>query len=89
MKVRHGFVSNSSSSSFVICKEFLTEKQIGAIDIWYNVERDMDVYPGDDGACFNEDDNYISAEVRNIHSDFVKMCKKNDIDMTKMFWIEG
>lgn len=28
MKCRNGFVSNSSSSSFIVCKAFLTEEQI-------------------------------------------------------------
>lgn len=31
MKVRNGFVSNSSSSSFVIKKKYLTDEQIGQI----------------------------------------------------------
>jgi hypothetical protein len=31
MKVRNGFVSNSSSSSFVILKDYLTEEQIEKI----------------------------------------------------------
>ncbi|MFA5745624.1 MAG: hypothetical protein WCX79_00285 [Candidatus Paceibacterota bacterium] len=31
MKTRHGFISNSSSSSFIISKQFLNELQIDAI----------------------------------------------------------
>jgi hypothetical protein len=31
MKIRNGFVSNSSSSSFVICKQNLSKKQIEGI----------------------------------------------------------
>jgi len=89
MKIRNGFVSNSSSSSFVICKEFLTNKQIKAIEKWYNEERDLDISPGDNGDYFNEDDNYISAEVRNVYEEFKRICEKNKIDWSKMFWIEG
>jgi len=33
MKIRAGFVSNSSSSSFVLCREFLNKKQEEAINL--------------------------------------------------------
>lgn len=89
MKRRPGFVSNSSSSSFLICKEFLTNKQIKALEKWYNEDRDMDVCPGDDGAYFHNDDNYVAAEVRNIYEEFRKICEENEIDMSKIYWIEG
>lgn len=31
MKTRHGFVSNSSSSSFIVAKRYLTEDQINSL----------------------------------------------------------
>ena len=34
MKIRAGFVSNSSSISFIICKENLTKPQIKAFKVW-------------------------------------------------------
>ncbi len=34
MKVRMGFVSNSSSSSFVLCKAHMTKEQIKAMSKW-------------------------------------------------------
>ena len=53
MKIRQGFVSNSSSSSFVLDKRYLTEEQIEAIlnceeilsDSW-NITDDGDVISG-------------------------------------------
>ena len=89
MKIRQGFVSNSSSSSFVICKEFLTTKQEEAIRKWYTEDRDMEVYPGDNGDYFEETEHYMSAEVRNIYDEFKELCKEHKIDMDKMFWNEG
>ena len=34
MKIRNGFVSNSSSSSFVVGKEYMTDKQIKKFAKW-------------------------------------------------------
>ena len=34
MKIRNGFISNSSSSSFVICKKILTDDQLIELDKW-------------------------------------------------------
>ena len=89
MKKRHGFVSNSSSSSFVICKEFLTEKQLTALKKWHDNLSEQEVYFGEGGDYFDESDNYVSAEVRNVFGDFEKFCKGNNIDMSKIHWIEG
>jgi len=41
MKIRSGFVSNSSSSSFVLGKNFITEKQIVLFDKWLKYQKDL------------------------------------------------
>ena len=64
MKVRNGFVSNSSSSSFVIDKKYLTDEQIGKI-LNYHEEATRMVNEGkaredlrwDDPRC--QDDSYV------------------------------
>lgn len=42
MKTRHGFVSNSSSASFVIPKNLLTEEQIDKIKNYSTICKDYD-----------------------------------------------
>ncbi len=45
MKIRNGFVSNSSSSSFVIKKEYLTKEQINKIKNHIEVASQMELPP--------------------------------------------
>lgn len=61
MKTRLGFVSNSSSSSFVINKNFLTEKQIE--QIWNH----FIILCGTD--CFYEADYFSDYDEWNITED--------------------
>lgn len=48
MKIRNGFVSNSSSSSFVIAKSYMTEDQLFAFNLFLNEFRNsegkIDIY---------------------------------------------
>ena len=57
MKVRAGFVSNSSSSSFVIAKPFMTAEQITAFSDWLEdfsrrVDENDEKDDGDDDLYF-------------------------------------
>jgi len=63
MKLRTGFVSNSSSSSFVIYKPLLSESQIDEIGQWFYINED-EIYD-DSGASLHNEGNYISI---NCHS---------------------
>jgi hypothetical protein len=90
MKTRHGFVSNSSSSCFVICKEFLSDKQLSNLEKWHEkMAADEDTYFGDEGDCFEITDYYVSGEVHGIYGEFMNFCDKNGIDKDKIFWHEG
>ena len=65
MKFRLGFVSNSSSTSFVIHKSALSKKQVEELKKFYNEKSkesddcDCEMYD-DNGLYFNETTNYIA-----------------------------
>ena len=67
MKTRHGFVSNSSSSSFVIKKVFLTTLQIWAIKNHVKVATEAELNLGpirdDDAWKIDETEDELSVHV--------------------------
>lgn len=61
MKIRNGFVSNSSSSSFVVLGYSMTREQLTAIgvpDDFYGQK-----FPHGIGIMYDNDDNYIVGKV--------------------------
>ena len=85
-KIRLGFISNSSSSSFVVCKAFLTQKQIDGIKKFYENLGDDDVSCGESGKSLGEDSNYLNGETYYISDEWEKLVKKLKLDESKMFW---
>jgi hypothetical protein len=80
MKVRNGFVSNSSSSSFVIGKNFMTPAQIAefhdlvgkfiesvASETDEPIEFNEYLIDYDEGTYIYEDDKYFFGEIGNEH----------------------
>jgi hypothetical protein len=93
MKIRTCFVSNSSSSSFIVAKSYLTQKQQDGIRDWYKdlmfrANNDSNIYFGENGAHWKEDDNYLGAEVHGLSDEFDDLVDNLKIDRTKLCWTE-
>ena len=61
MKIRTDFVTNSSSSSFIICKKFLTNDQIDAIRKHKEIANRMNLYCSDCPWNIEENEMFITG----------------------------
>lgn len=75
MKLRSGFVSNSSSSSFVIGKAYMTPEQIKQFKLFLSGNRFN--YDGD--TCIVESDYYFNGRV-SYHDDVLEFLKSIGVD---------
>ena len=88
MKTRTGFVSNSSTASFVICKKFLkSEQSVQRIIDWYT-QKSNETYMDDCGSCIKNDQNYIYGTIAYVKDDFWKLMEKMDIKKDEIIIIE-
>lgn len=77
MKIRNGFVSNSSSSSFCIYKKLMTEEQIKEFRkiVGEAYEHDDETYIGEDGDYFI---GTLSMHDDMVHDFLHRNFKRND-----------
>jgi len=86
MRIRQGFISNSSSSSFVIAKSYMTEEQIKEFRDHINNISKLDEDGCEKSFYYDEDKNYFSGDGDNYWDDDweVKLKELNLWDKTYM-----
>ena len=83
MKIRTSFVSNSSSSSFIIMKRYLTSKQIR--EIRHHCDTSINF---SDAWEITEDEYEISGKTWMDNFDMRRHLEKIGVDMSKVEWDE-
>jgi len=86
MKTRQGFVSNSSSSSFVVCKQLVGSEAFNKIKEILNEISSEFGYDDETGCWFDSNPNYISGRVSH-HVDFDE--KLDELKLEKDSYIFG
>lgn len=88
MKVRLGFVTNSSSSSFIISKKYLDEDQIEAIRSHSSLGKKLGLDCWEDAWNIEENREYITGDTWMDNFDMEEFLKEIDVDLGKVDWSE-
>lgn len=82
-KIRAGFVSNSSSSSFVVARAVVGDEMFAKIKVLLEEVAENEEY--EDETYFNSNKNYIMANVSN-HCDFSDKFDKLGLKTDQYLW---
>ena len=89
MKIRNGFVSNSSSSSFIIHRSYINEKQIKELNNLYDDLVAKEELYDDAGEIFSIENNYISFNACGGQKILLNKLQSFGINENKIYRIEG
>lgn len=71
MKYRNGFVSNSSTCSFVIPLPFISEEQRKQIWDWYS-KKSEDTYMDDEGKVIKWEGRFLTGTIGYVQKEFLE-----------------
>lgn len=86
MKLRIGFVTNSSSSSFTIAKSDLTDDQIEKIKNYFEVAKKVGMNDFDDSWDINETNFNINGFTCMDNGDMLKFLRLIGVDIDNIEW---
>ena len=86
MKLRIGFVTNSSSSSFIIAKSDLTDDQIEKIKNYFEVAKEVGMNDFDDWWDINETNFNINGFTCMDNGDMLKFLRLIGVDRDNIEW---
>ena len=99
MKTRQGFVSNSSSSSFIVAKAYMTEKQIEGlreglrlVTTGNNDDEDYDNKNeewGENGRTWRETSHYFYVETYYVYRQIDELLERLDLQDVPSYHMEG
>lgn len=86
MKIRYDFVTNSSSSSFLIAKKHLDNDQLEAIRNHSELGEKLGIDYSEESWEIRESNGYITGSTDMDNFDMEEFLEKIDVNMSKVDW---